>query len=332
MKKVIWGLIIVVLLVAVPLGYWGWRLREDYLVQSPAPQTVKIPHGASMDEIATELHRNDVISNPLLFRWVAVQEEADTKLKAGRYHFEAGLTMIQVIQKLVAGEVIYKVLTVPEGLPRTRLVELLPAVDLRPAIFLKLTADPVFIQALGIPAQTLEGYLFPNTYYLDDEETEEGLIRLMVAEFKKNFPDEFIRRAKELSFSAHEALTLASIIEGEAQADSERAVISAVYHNRLKLGWHLEADPTVQYAHGTWKARLLYKDLEIDSPYNTYRYPGLPPGPINSPGAASIRAALYPAEADYLYFVAKGDGSHIFSKTNEQHNEARLAVRRMQDQ
>jgi UPF0755 protein len=186
-----------------------------------------------------------------------------------------------------------------------------------------------FITSFGIEAENLEGYLYPDTYYFFEGENEESVIKRLIAEYKYFWTDPNIAKAKSINFTQHQILTLASIIEGEAIFDSERPIISAVYHNRLNKGMKLQADPTVQYIIKDGPRRLLNKDLRIKSPYNTYLYRGLPPGPINSPGFKSLNAALYPQENDYLYFVAKGDGYHTFSKNEKEHERAKRAFQRI---
>ncbi len=183
--------------------------------------------------------------------------------------------------------------------------------------------SPTSESALGVNAASLEGYLYPNTYSFFWGVSPREIIRTMVQEFYHHVGDSLRQRAAALGLTVHQALTLASIIEGEAVVDSERALIAAVYHNRLRQGILLQADPTIQYIVPGPPRRLRNRDLEIASPYNTYRYPGLPPGPVNNPGLVSIRAALYPAPVNYLYFVARGDGSHVFSRTLEEHLRAK---------
>ena len=177
-----------------------------------------------------------------------------------------------VIDQLLAGQTIVKTLTIPEGLTIQKIAELMPKVNLSSDVFLASVIDSGFISSLEIPTNSLEGYLFPETYYLHEGMTERELIKMMVQELRVNFPDTERVRANNMGFSVHEIISLAAIIEAEAQVATERPTISAVYHNRLKRGMLLQADPTVQYALGKWKSRLYYKDLEVDSPYNTRKY------------------------------------------------------------
>jgi UPF0755 protein len=187
---------------------------------------------------------------------------------------------------------------------------------------MKLSSDTNFINSLGIEnkVSNLEGYLLPETYNLPLDIDEEFLIRLLATNTLQIFKSDSIQRELNiLQMNTHTILTLASIIEGEVLIDSERVIVSSVYHNRLKKNWLLQADPTIQYILPGSPRRLYLKDLEINSPYNTYKYKGLPPGPINNPGKKSILAAIYPADTDYLFFVATGDGGHNFSKSSVEH-------------
>ncbi len=183
--------------------------------------------------------------------------------------------------------------------------------------------NEAFVSELGISANTLEGYLYPETYFFPQDFDEKAVLKTMVKQLNSLIPENWRNRADTLGFSWHQVITLASIIEGEAVIAEERQIISSVYHNRLKKRMHLQACPTIQYLLPDGPRRLLKKDLEIDSPYNTYRNYGLPPGPVSNPGLQSIRAALYPADTDFLYMVAKGDGSHVFSRSLSGHLRAK---------
>ena len=184
------------------------------------------------------------------------------------------------------------------------------------------------LDALDVPTPTLEGYLFPDTYVFPDGTTPRAAVRVMVDRFQRVWQPDWNQRLQELAMSRNDVMALASIVEKEARLPEERLVISAVYHNRLKRRMPLQADPTVQYALGRHVDRVLYKDLEIASAYNTYKHPGLPPGPIASPGLPSIEAALYPANVPYLFFVATPDGHHEFRTTFSEHREAIGEIRK----
>lgn len=195
--------------------------------------------------------------------------------------------------------------------------------------FSRYVFDSAFAAGHNIQANNCEGYLFPETYRFNWGVSEREIIETLLREFNKSIPDSVYRKADEIGMTFHEIVTLASIIEGEAVLDEERASISSVYHNRLKKGMRLQADPTIQYIIPDGPRRLLTKDLQIQSPYNTYRNNGLPPGPINNPGLKSIIAAAFPASESYLFFVATGDGHHTFTRTQAEHLEAKKKLDQM---
>lgn len=296
---------------------------------------VEIPRGASSGLVGAILEREGLVRSGLVFRLYSRWKHLDVSLKPGEYQLSPELSLPEIAAKISRGEVTTYSFTVPEGLTVEQIADLLAGeklVDrdkfLEAARKSRLAAD--FVPAGAKVKEPMEGYLFPETYQVTKGASEEDIIALMFRGFTRVFTPELQARAKELGYSVHEIVTLASIIEEEARVPEERATISAVYHNRLRIGMKLDADPTVRYALPEPKERLLYKDLEINSPYNTYRYPGLPPGPISNPGEAAIRAALFPADVDYLYFVAKGDGSggHYFARTLAEHNRNRSKVKR----
>lgn len=288
---------------------------------------VTIPSGASMRIAADSLEAAGVIGSARAFGFYAKLTGRDRSIKAGTYILDRGASWNAVIDALVAGRGIVLTVTIPEGWDLKTIVPAVANVMKVPASALdSATRDSALIKRLGIPIQTLEGYLFPETYLLPEGTDALPIVRRFVAEFERRWKPEWNAQLKRLGMTRHQVITLASIIEKEARVASERPIISAVYHNRLKRGMLLQADPTVQYAIGRHVERVLYRDLAVKSPYNTYRNVGLPPGPIASPGIASIEAALFPADVPFLYFVAHPDGHHEFRATLREHNEA---VRRM---
>ena len=345
--------IIVVLAISIIVVRWcvipvPWNIKEDSV-------HAIIEEGDSMALIVERLKKIDLIKDGKWFLFFGKLLGKDRHIQAGRYDFNKGITLYSLFNKLVKGKVTSIKVVIPEGLTIRGIARILRnEIDVDSAEFVKIATDSQFAKNLDIPASNLEGYLFPNTYKLHWGMDPARLAQTMVGEFKKTFTPNLSERAKEINFSLHEVVTLGSMIEAEAKDGEEREMISAVYHNRLKLGMLLQCDPTVIYAlrgkqlvlseaegtrtktnlnrpGGQASAQpLLLKDLKIDSPYNTYRYPGLPPGPICNPGKASILAAIYPAEVDYLYFVAKGDGTHIFSSTLNEHNRAKNKIKRAQ--
>jgi UPF0755 protein len=242
---------------------------------------------------------------------------------------DPSLSWDELIDALTAGRGIEHSVTIPEGLALRDIVPLLARTTGAPVESLWVAArDSATRRRLKIPTPDLEGYLFPDTYRFMYGTGAREAVRELVRRFENVWQPAWDARAAELGMTRHEILALASIVEKEARLAEERPVISAVYHNRLRQGMPLQADPTVQYAIGEHRTRVLYKDLKIDSPYNTYRNRGLPPGPIASPGRASIEAALYPANVPYRYFVAHPDGHHEFRVTFEEHTAARRLVQR----
>lgn len=324
-----WILATIVLLIFVAL-YFGTRIFFP-LHPSKDQVLIRIKSGSSVKAIADTLAHQGVVSDGKYFILTTKIFGNSTKLKAGVFQLNKNLSPYQAMNRIVSGRVASVRVSIPEGYNIYEIASVFSKkLDIDSATFLKLTNDKEFISSLGLNIFSLEGYLFPDTYTFEWKTPEEEIIKAMVKAFNRNFNDSLKREVIERGWSPHQILTLASIIEGEAMIDSERAIISAVYHNRLKKKMPLQADPTIQYIIPDGRPRrLLNRDLQIDSPYNTYRYAGLPPGPINNPGIKSILAAIYPAPVDYLYFVAKGDGSHIFSRTLEDHLRAKAAFDRI---
>ncbi|MCA9742216.1 endolytic transglycosylase MltG [candidate division KSB1 bacterium] len=315
---------------SIAAAYAGYRLF--WQPQTPATQQaieVLVPKGSGISQIASILEKNGVVRNASALAMAARLSGYDRQLQAGKFSIPAGKSNLDILRLLRSGQQVHRKITVPEGLTARQVASLLASeVDLDSAKFMQSINDSTIAQQLGVPAKRLEGYLFPETYNLPYGMTEKEIITVMVQQFNSQRPNSFNQKAKQIGLSAQQVITLASIIEGEAMIDSERTVISAVYHNRLRKGMRLQADPTIQYIIPDGPRRLLNADLTIDSPYNTYKYAGLPPGPINNPGKKSIEAALSPANVPYLYMVARGDGSHVFSRTLAEHNRAHQAFNR----
>lgn len=289
---------------------------------------IEILPGKNTSQIAGLLKHEKLIKNEKALIIYTKIKGLDSKLKAGKYILHPGMSIPEIVKELSEGNVLNESIrvTIPEGLELKEIAGLLEKkglVDSEYFIEIAKVKNFPFDFLKGLPGDTtLEGYLFPDTYKVNKDVGEKGIISIMLRRFGNIFNADFISRADEIGLSVHEVITLASIIEREAKVDDERPLISSVFHNRLKNGMLLQSCATVQYALGERKETLLFKDLEIDSPYNTYIIPGLPPGPISSPGKASIEAALFPAETDYLYFVSNGDGTHTFSRTYREHLRA----------
>jgi UPF0755 protein len=294
------------------------------------PVRVVVPPGSSLRAAADSLARAGVVRSGRLFRLYASLRGQDRALKAGTYELRPGTGWNEVLATLTEGRAVVASITIPEGFDLSAIVPLLaqrlevPAESATAAV-----SDSALRRELGVPTPTLEGYLFPATYTFDVGTTARVAVAEMAREFERRWRPAWTARLDTLGMTRHQVVTLASIVEKEARVPDERPLIAAVYCNRLRAGMLLQADPTVQYALGTHVERVLYSHLGADSPYNTYRRPGLPPGPIASPGTASLEAALYPADVRYLFFVARPDGRHEFRNTFAEHAQARQAVRRL---
>jgi UPF0755 protein len=295
---------------------------------------VTLPPGASFSAVTDSLHAHGVISSPIWFKLLARVRGLDRSVRAGIYEFSSGTSSWTVLDILAEGKAVSLRLTVPEGLTILELAHLASErVGMPEDSVLAAARDTAAAHALlGFSVQSFEGFLHPETYSLSVATRPADLVRTMAEGFKNQWEPEWTSRLDTLGMTKLQVVTLASIVEGEARADDEREIIAGVYYNRLRIGMALQADPTIQYAialkTGNRKPRLYEKDYHFPSPYNTYLHPGLPPGPVNSPGRRSIEATLYPARVPYLYFVAGPDGRHIFSRTYDEHLRAVARVRK----
>ena len=315
---------VAVLVIAVLVGVAGCRTPGS------GDARVVVPRGASMRVVADSLERAGVVRNATMFRVYASLKGRDRSIRAGTYRFTRGATWGEVLADLHGGKAIERSITIPEGWSLQQIVPQLARV-LGTSVDSVAVAvrDTALLHALDIPTSTLEGYLFPDTYVFPEGTTARQAVHVMVARFRRVWQPEWDQQLQTLSMSRNDVMSLAAIVEKEARRPEERPVIAAVYLNRLKIGMRLQADPTVQYALGQHVTRVLYRHLTTDSPYNTYRYAGLPPGPIASPGRPSIVASLYPANVPYRFFVAYPDGHHEFTTTFAEHS---IAVRRARRQ
>lgn len=293
---------------------------------------VIVPRGATLRVAAESLARAGVVQNATAFRFYAMMRGSDRSIRAGTYVFKRGGSWGEVLDDLRGGKGLEHAITIPEGWSLIQIVPQLARVLEVPVDSVQAAVrDTALLHLLDVPTPTLEGYLFPDTYVFPDGTTARAAVRVMVDRFQRVWQPEWNERLKALAMSRHAAMALASIVEKEARVPEERPVIAAVYLNRLRAGMLLQADPTVQYALGKHVARVLYKDLEVESPYNTYKHAGLPPGPIASPGRPSIIAALNPANVPYTYFVAHPDGHHEFTTNFAAHSIAVRSARREWD-
>jgi UPF0755 protein len=282
-----------------------------------------IAPGDSFRSITRRLTDMGIIHSPLKFRLLARLQKQDKRIKAGEYRLSSNLAPGEILAKFTNGEVILHQLTVPEGYNLEQIAQSAATAGFAKADdFLAAANDPKLIESLEIDAPSLEGYLFPDTYHFPRAIDPAKIIGTMVRELKSTFTPAWEAAARQSGFTLHEVLTLASIIEKETGDPAERALISSVFHNRLKKRMRLETDPTVIYGIPNFDGNLTRKHLHTPGPYNTYLNTGLPPGPIASPGAEAIKAALFPEKTDYLFFVSKKDGTHHFSTHLTAHNRA----------
>ncbi len=291
-------------------------------------KTIAIRRGMSFKDVAYLLENEGIIRGIKRFILLGKLSGASLKVKAGEYELSSEMTPLQVLNALTRGEVKQYKVSIPEGYAVRQIAEFLDKKGITNGeAFLEKCFSPQYVSSVGIEANSLEGYLFPDSYLFSKSLSGEDVIETMVRQFRQIYIPQYSERAKELGFSDYEILILASIIEKEAAIPRERLLVSSVYHNRLKRNMRLYSCPTVIYGIKDFDGNLTKRDLERYTPYNTYIIRGLPPGPICNPGKEAIEAALYPAKTKYLYFVSKNDGSHHFSSTLKEHN---IAVRKYQ--
>jgi UPF0755 protein len=332
MSKAAWiwataaALIVLTIVVSASVGVWAWKtLHHSYKGYPEADLLHEVLPGQDAGSILRDLEAKGVVNNALLARIYLVRVLGDPPLRAGEYRFDTPLTVPETLDKLVVGDVVTYPITIVEGLTLEETAAHLAAEGFGDeAVFLEEMLSADRISELDPEASSLEGYLFPDTYSFAKGTSEEEIVSALVSTFLRLFERD-VRPAlsPEDERTARQIVILASVVEKEARLDEERPTIAGVYANRLRKGIALYADPTIVYAlkqQGRWDGNIRRPDLKLDSPYNTYLYPGLPPGPIASPGLASLVAAARPAEVPYLYFVSRNDGSHVFSSTLAEHN------------
>lgn len=311
--------VVIVFITVLAIGYLTFFTSNYYSAEEPI--IFEIKESESFTSVAERLLALEIIPSKTNFRIAAFIYGAETSIRAARYKIPNGLNYLELLDLFLNGPADFlRSIRVNDG----QTIKWLSAkvrrdLNVDSTSFFNLTHDLQFIKSLGLKVSSLEGYLFPGTYKVYERSSPEEVINIFYDGFKEFWNDTLKLRAEEIGFTIHQILTLASIIKGETHLVEEMPRISGVYHNRLRIGMRLQADPTIQYLlPGGWR-RLLYEDLRIESPYNTYRYAGLPPGPINNPGRNPILAALYPEENKYLYFVADGSGGHKFASTYSEH-------------
>ena len=315
-----WGLLVLIWIVISLFYYQGTRPAS----QDSRSITFEVQPGMTLKQVTLELFNQRLILSPSAFQAIAYIQDKEKQIMVGEFSLSPSMLPTEIILRLTSGKTILYPLTIPEGYRITEIASLLDTQGLASSeVFILQTQDKDLIKSMDIPTDSLEGYLFPETYYLSKLTPEKKIVQKMVNTFKeKVLKSQLLKNTKESPLSLHEIITLASLIEKETGLDSERKLISSVFHNRLRKNMRLQTDPTVIYAIEKFDGNIRKRDLKIDSPYNTYRYKGLPPGPISSPGIKSIEAAIFPIKSNHLYFVSRQDGSHHFSSTLVEHNQA----------
>jgi UPF0755 protein len=330
-KRILLGLLVLLALALIPVAMLGWswfKIQRPYQGYEGKEKIVEVEPGMGAGEILERLQQEGVLPDAKLARSYLIYFMDDPAMRAGEYRFRGPLSTPEVLRMLVKGQVLTHSITVIEGLTLEEIASQLDRLGYgRREAFLDLMRSPELVADLDPEAQDLEGYLFPETYSFARSVDERTIVQTLVKTFRERFEKEVRPRLNRNigrgGQSVRQLVTLASIVEKEAQIATERPLIAAVYQNRLDQGIGLMADPTVIYAlkrSGRWNGNIRKEDLRVDSPYNTYRYAGLPPGPICNPGLASLVAASEPADAPYLYFVSRNDGTHVFSETLTEHN------------
>jgi len=321
-------LVFLVLLLLTGLSFWQFNHR--LLAVDPEDSVlieVTVSSNSNTARIASQLAEKGLINNPDIFIWYCRLKGYDSQLQAGVYQFGKSQGIPEMVQDLVAGRVKSKTITIPEGYDLRQIGELFVAREIcsleewQTAVLKDY--DYEFLRDIPKRDNRLEGFLFPETYRIRDGASPEELIKMMLSQFSKVWDEQFSAAAEQSGLTTYRVITLASMVEKEGRHDEERPRIAGVIFNRLQIGMALQIDATVLYSLGGHKDRVLLKDLEVDSPYNTYRNTGLPPGPIASPGAVSIQAVLQPEKHDYYYYVTSEGGYHTFSRTYEEHLRAK---------
>ena len=322
-KKTILTLLIICGVISLSGFTYLHHFAQTPLKREAHTRLVTIVRGTVLKQVADTLHDNQLIANSLRFQiFVRLQKKAGS-IKAGEYELSAAMSPAYLLGILSRGKVKRHRITLPEGLTMAEVGRRLSLKGLgNPSKFMSLAHDPSFCASLGIDAGNLEGYLFPDTYFFEKNISTAAILTTMVQRFQAIFLPEWKDRAAGSGLSIHQVVTLASIIEKETGAPDERPLISSVFHNRLKRNMRLQSDPTVIYGIADFDGNITRRDLKTPTPYNTYVIKGLPPGPIANPGRQSLKAALFPAESNFCFFVSKNNNTHHFSVSLKEHNRA----------
>lgn len=324
MTRARWLVVFFALIVAVVAAVGGYVVHDvTHGVPGEGVVRVTIAEGTPFVRIVDELVEQKLIRHAWPFNFFARATGSDRKVHRGTYEFARGTAPVDMLNAFVNGDILSVRVTIPEGFTMWQVAAAFAGAGVDSVAMLNAINEPDLVRALQVPTANVEGYLYPDTYLVPFGSNAGDIVAQMLTKFHAVWTPDFESRARAIGMTRHQVVTLASIVEAEARDPMERTLVSAVYHNRLKINMKLDADPTVAYAKGGFHGRLYYKDLALDSPYNTYRHAGLPPGPIGNPGGEAIRAALFPDTTSHaLFFVARGDGRHDFSNTLKEHAAA----------
>jgi len=329
-NKTVLSIIAFVLVILIATGFTILNLPVN---TENARKVVTIPKGTNLSGIANLLAEKQIIDYPRGFIIAVKMKHRSKSLRAGRYRFAENRTYLNLIETLSDKKIHTIRITIPEGYQARNIAALLNRrIGLDSLEFMQKVNDPAFMKDMNIHAPSLEGYLFPDTYDFSNSEIADDILFTLVERFNDVVDDTLLKAIKRSGRSLHDVLKMASIVEGECKTDEERPIVASVYYNRLRRGMKLESDPTVQYIIPDGPRRLYKNDLDIDSPYNTYRYKGLPKGPVNNPGRKSIYAAIFPARTKYIYMVANGDGTHTFTTDYQSFLYAKQRLQRIRKQ
>lgn len=324
MRRLLTGVVVAVAVAGTGALVVHLRASRPYQGYAGREQFVELLTGDGVQVIGGKLVASGVVRDIWVYRLALWQSGSARRLQAGEYRFDRPMSAAEVVAKIARGDVYLRAITFPEGLTIREMSRIYAARGFGPPeAFVDAASDAALVADLDPSARTLEGYLFPETYRLGRRAGARDLVRLMVSRFRQVFTPRLLAEAEARGLSVRAVVTLASLVERETARVEERPVVAGVYLRRLAIGMALQCDPTVIYAlelAGRYHGSLTHEDLRVESPYNSYRHPGLPPGPIASPGRTALEAAAQPADTDYLYFVSRNDGSHVFARTLDEHN------------
>ena len=325
-KHFLASLLVIIIAGMLALGGYIYKIYYDPIKSSDLENSsiILIPRGSTFDSVTASVREKGLLPYPRLYDFLAKQLKVYSRVQTGEFEIQHRWNTFELLKFLISGKSLRYRITIPEGKNFNDIAERLSLAKLADKeIILSLKHDPGLLLKTGVPeATSLEGFLFPETYFFSRAETEKQILSAMIAQYRKVFKNNFLQRAKEIGMGEYDVLILASIVEKETGIDTDRPMIASVFHNRIKRRMRLDSDPTVIYGLKDFNGNLTRKHLRTPTPYNTYRRYGLPPTPISNPGKASIHSVLYHAKNKFLYFVARGDGSSKFSKTLREHNKA----------